>query len=162
NPNAKKAAPKAPPKKPASTTPPDMTNVVYGSDKKFNVIDLWKAKSDKPTPLVIFIHGGGFGGGDKDKILTQFPLDEMLKAGVSCASIQYRTLPSHPGPRQIISPTLFLDCARAVQFLRHHAKEWNLDPTRFACAGGSAAAGMSLLIRSLEDPAEPHTRGPEQ
>src|SRR4051812_11717355 len=75
-----------PPKKPASTTPPDMTNVVYGSDKKFNVIDLWKAKSDKPTPLVIFIHGGGFGGGNKEQILTQFPLDEILKAGVSCAS----------------------------------------------------------------------------
>src|SRR4051812_12841586 len=53
------SAPNGPPKKPASTTPADMTNVVYGSDKKFNVIDLWKAKSDKPTPLVIFIHGGG-------------------------------------------------------------------------------------------------------
>ena len=63
NPNAKKAAPQAPTQKPASTTPPDMTNVVYGSDKKFNVFDLWQAKSDKPTPLVIFIHGGGFGGG---------------------------------------------------------------------------------------------------
>jgi len=74
NPNVKKAA---------STTLPDMTNVAYGSDQKFNVIDLWKAKSDKPTPLVIFIHGGGFGGGAKDQILTQFPLDEMLKAGGS-------------------------------------------------------------------------------
>ena len=52
-PNAKKAAPQAPPKKPASTTRPDMTNVVYGSDKKFNVFDLWKANSDEPTPLVI-------------------------------------------------------------------------------------------------------------
>src|SRR5438094_9775394 len=80
NPNAKKAAPKAPPKKPASTTLPDMTNVVYGSDNKFNVFDLWQAKSDKPTPLVIFIHGGGFGGGNRDQILTQLPLDEFLKA----------------------------------------------------------------------------------
>src|SRR5437762_11510349 len=91
NPDAKKVAPKAPPQKPASTTPPDMTNVIYGNNTKFNVFDLWKAKSDKPTPLVIFIHGGGFGGGgDKRQILTQFPLDEMLKAGVSCASIEDR------------------------------------------------------------------------
>ena len=160
NPNAKKAAPKAPPKKPASTTPPDMTNVVYGSDKKFNVIDLWKAKSDKPTPLVIFIHGGGFGGGNKDQILTQFPLDEFLKAGVSCASIDYRRLQSKPGPRQIIYPTLFLDCARAVQFLRYKAKEWNLDPTRFACAGGSAGAGMSLWIGFHKDLADPKSDDP--
>src|SRR5262245_3503179 len=79
-PEAKATVPKGPPQKPASSTPPDMTNVVYGSDPKFNVIDLWKAKSDKPTPLVIFIHGGGFGGGDKRQILSQLPLDEFLKA----------------------------------------------------------------------------------
>src|SRR6476646_59129 len=82
NPPAKNAAPQSRPTKPASATPPDMTNVAYGVDKKFNVIDLWKAKSDKPTPLVIFIHGGGFGGGSKDDILTKFSLDDFLKAGV--------------------------------------------------------------------------------
>src|SRR5258707_1315134 len=91
SPNAEKAVPNGPPKKPASTTLPDMTNVVYGSDKKVNVLDLWKAKSDQPTPLVIFIHGGGgIEGRDKDSILTQFPLDELLQAGISCASIDYR------------------------------------------------------------------------
>jgi len=160
NPNAKNTAPNGPPKKSASTTPPDMTDVVYGSDKKFNVIDLWKAKSDKPTPLVIFIHGGGFGGGDKGKILTQLPLDNFLKAGVSCASIDYRRLQSHPGPHQIIYPTIFLDCARAVQFLRHNAKEWNLDGARFACAGGSAGAGMSLWIGFHKDLADPRSDDP--
>lgn len=103
-PGAKKAAPQGPPKKPAFKTSADMTGVVYGSDPKFNVIDLWQAKSDKPSPLVIFIHGGGFGGGNKDQILTQLPLDEFLKAGVSCASIDYRRLQSKPGPRQIIYP----------------------------------------------------------
>src|ERR1043166_9203576 len=71
NPIAKKAAPKGLPMKPASTTAPDLTNVVYGSDPKFNVIDLWKAKSDKPTPLVIFIHGGGLAGGRTTHILPK-------------------------------------------------------------------------------------------
>lgn len=160
NPNAKKAATKAAAKKPPSTTPADMTGVVYGSDPKFNIIDLWQAKSDKPTPLVIFIHGGGFGGGSKDQILTQLPLDEFLKAGVSCASIDYRRLQSSPGPRQIIYPTLFLDCARAVQFLRSKAKDWNLDPTRFACAGGSAGAGMSLWIGFHKDLADSNSEDP--
>src|SRR5690242_9237133 len=158
--NPKKPAAQAPPTKPASTTPPDLADVTYGPDPKFNVIDLWKAKSDKPTPLVIFIHGGGFGGGAKENILTQLPLDDFLKAGVSCASIDYRRLQSHPGPRQIIYPSLFLDCARAVQFLRHNAKEWNLDPTRFACAGGSAGAGMSLWIGFHKDLADPKSDDP--
>ena len=150
-----KNPPQPSPKNPASATPADLTNVVYGPDPNFNVIDLWKAKSDKPTPLVIFIHGGGFGGGSKDDVRTKFALDAFLNAGVSCASIDYRRLQSHPGPRQIIYPTLFLDCARAVQFLRHNAKEWNLDPTRFACAGGSAGAGMSLWIGFHKDLADP-------
>src|SRR5213079_632062 len=83
------------------------------------------------------------------------PLDEFLKAGVSCASIDYRRLQSNPGPRQIIYPRLFLDCARAVQFLRFKAKDWNLDPTRFACSGGSAGAGMSLWIGEILVKADP-------
>ena len=38
---------------------PDLANEKYGTNER-NVLDLWKAKSDKPAPLVIFIHGGGF------------------------------------------------------------------------------------------------------
>src|SRR5262245_29152389 len=30
-----------------------------------NKLDLWLAKAERPTPLVVFIHGGGFVGGDK-------------------------------------------------------------------------------------------------
>ena len=43
---------------------PDVENAKYGPHER-NVLDLWKAKSDTPTPLVVFIHGGGFRGGDK-------------------------------------------------------------------------------------------------
>jgi hypothetical protein len=158
NPNAKKAAPKAAPKKPASTTPPDMTNVVYGSDRKFNVFDLWKAKSDKPTPLVIFIHGGGgVDGRDKNSILTQFPLDQVLQAGISCASIDYRKEVNG----KIYFPNPFLDSARAVQFFRYKAKEFNLDPARIACcARGAGGSGISLLIAFHKDLADPKSDDP--
>ena len=55
---------------------------------------------------------------------------------------------------------LFLDCARAVQFIRHNAKQWNLDPTRIACAGGSAGSGMSLWIGFHKDLADPNSDDP--
>ena len=42
--------------------PPTHANVKYGNHER-NVFDLWLAESDKPTPLVIYIHGGGFRGG---------------------------------------------------------------------------------------------------
>ena len=44
---------------------PDLADFKYGPHER-NVLDLWKAKSDQPTPLVVFIHGGGFRGGSKE------------------------------------------------------------------------------------------------
>ncbi|MEJ5297644.1 MAG: alpha/beta hydrolase, partial [Armatimonadota bacterium] len=44
--------------------PPDFSNVRYGAHER-NVLDLWKAPGNGAAPLVVFIHGGGFVGGDK-------------------------------------------------------------------------------------------------
>jgi len=46
---------------------PDMANVSYGPHER-NVMDVWKAKSDQPTPLLVFIHGGGFRRGSKEAL----------------------------------------------------------------------------------------------
>ncbi len=136
-----------------STKPqPDCADFAYGPHER-NILDLWKAKSDKPTPLVIFIHGGGFRGGSKDNLDGRF-LDLALKAGISVASINYR-LSQHapfPGP--------MLDGARAVQFLRTKVKEWNLDPKRIAAMGSSAGAGISLWIAFHDDLADPKSSDP--
>ena len=43
---------------------PTLENVAYGQHER-NVLDLWLARSDRPTPLLIFMHGGGFRQGDK-------------------------------------------------------------------------------------------------
>ena len=42
-----------------------LTNVPYGSHAR-QVLDFYPAKSDKPTPVVFYIHGGGWRGGDKE------------------------------------------------------------------------------------------------
>src|SRR3954451_23809000 len=47
-----------------SKVAPTRANVAYGPDAT-NKIDFWKTDSAAPTPLVVFIHGGGFRGGDK-------------------------------------------------------------------------------------------------
>src|SRR5437899_8020126 len=76
--------------------PPDLANVSYGPHER-NVLDLWKAKSDRPTPLVIFIHGGGFTQGDKSAV-NPVLLDTSLKEGISVASINYRYSTQAPYP----------------------------------------------------------------
>jgi acetyl esterase len=53
-----------------------------------------------------------------------------------------------------------LDGARAVQYLRANAKEWNLDPKRVAATGGSAGAGISLWIGLHDDLADPKSDDP--
>jgi acetyl esterase len=134
------------------SVPPDLVNASYGPHER-NVFDLWKAKSDKPTPLVIFIHGGGFVAGDKGNVSAVL-VDTCLQHGVSVAAINYRysTQAPYPGPMQ--------DGARAVQFLRLHAGEYNLNPKAFGATGGSAGAGISLWIGFHDDMADPASDDP--
>jgi acetyl esterase len=138
--------PGRPPGPPLPT--PDHENVPYGPHER-NVLDIWLAKSDQPTPLVIYYHGGGFRGGDKRTIQPQL-LEGLLKAGVSVAAANYRLTDTAPYPAQMH------DCARALQFLRLHAAEYNLDPTRVGATGGSAGAGISLWLAFHDDLADPN------
>src|SRR5262249_43796882 len=127
-------------------------NVAYGPDAS-NKIDFWKANSAAPAPLVVFIHGGGFRGGDKaayDKPL----LTACLASGISYASINYRLSDVAPYPAQMH------DSARAIQFIRSKAAEWNIDPKRVACTGGSAGAGISLWLAFHDDLADPKSADP--
>jgi hypothetical protein len=68
--------------------PPTHTNVKYGEHER-NVFDVWLVDSAKPTPLAIYIHGGGFRAGSKEKLKPN-ELDQLLKAGISVVAINYR------------------------------------------------------------------------
>ncbi len=128
-----------------------LTNVPYGPDPE-NVLDLWLAKSDKPTPLVVYFHGGGFYGGDKSGMENWGK--QYSKNGISFASANYRLTP------KVIYPAPFMDCVRAIQFLRANAAKWNLDAGRVAGGGRSAGAGMALWIAFHKDFAEPRSDDP--
>ena len=131
---------------------PDMANVSYGPHAR-NVMDVWKAKSDGPTPLLMFIHGGGFHAGSKDAVQA-YLLNGCLANGISVASINYRLSP------EVSFPAHYMDSARAIQFARSKAKEWNIDPKRVASSGGSAGAGTSLWIGFHDDLADPANSDP--
>lgn len=131
---------------------PDMADVSYGPHAR-NVMDVWKAKSDEPTPLLMFIHGGGFHAGSKDAVQA-YLLNGCLANGISVASINYRLSP------EVSFPAHYMDSARAIQFARSTAKEWNIDPNRVASSGGSAGAGTSLWIGFHDELADPANSDP--
>ena len=83
-----KAKKKAAPERPE----PTVADFAYGKDSERQKFDFWQAKSDKPTPVVLLIHGGGWMGGDKTGYGT-IAIQPYLDAGISVASINYRFIP---------------------------------------------------------------------
>src|SRR4051794_37908914 len=73
-------------KPPMPSQPPTFAAVAYGKHPR-QVLDFYQAKSDKPTPVVLYIHGGGWRGGDKNSVGNVKP---YLDAGISVAAINYR------------------------------------------------------------------------
>lgn len=131
---------------------PDHADVAYGPHQR-NVFDLWQADGDTPRPLVIYYHGGGFRGGDK-RTLNRDLLRRLIESGISVAAANYRL------SDVAIYPAQMLDCARALQFLRQRAAEYNLDPERIGATGGSAGSGISQWLGFHDDLAKPDAADP--
>jgi acetyl esterase/lipase len=157
--NAKVAAVKPPAelKRPV----PTIADFKYGDDSPRQVLDFWQAKSDKPTPLVLLIHSGGWQARDKKADFGDEDILPLLDAGISVAAINYRFI--QQAMEQHIEPPVkacLYDAARALQTIRSKSKEWNLDSDRFGATGGSAGACTSLWLAFHDDLAKPDSDDP--
>lgn len=130
---------------------PTFANVSYGPHA-MNVLDFWQAAGDTPRPLLVYIHGGGWVGGDKKR--SAQTIRPFLEKGISYASINYRLTGKAPLPAPVH------DAARAIQFIRSQAKTWNINQTRIALTGGSAGACTSMWILLHDDLADPEAEDP--
>lgn len=142
----------------ASVPKPSMAGVRYGTHER-HVLDFWKADSKAPTPLVLVIHGGGWIGGSKERIDRFVDTRALLDAGISVAAINYRLM-KHA--QDVVPPVKapLHDAARALQFIRSKAPEWNIDKKRIGAAGASAGACSSLWLAYHDDLADPASGDP--
>jgi len=129
---------------------PSFANCSYGPHGR-NVLDFWQAKSDKPTPVLVYIHGGSFVKGSKGSA-KQAEIKACLENGVSFAAINYR-FRSHAPIHEILR-----DAARAIQFIRSRAAQWNVAKERIGAYGSSAGAGTSLWLAFHDDLASPQSK----
>lgn len=136
--------------KPPSEIPPTMTvmkDLEYGrgGDKPL-LLDLYLPKKiEKPVPALIFIHGGGWQGGDK-KDYAVYAIDYAAK-GYVAVSINYRLR------QDALFPAAVEDCKCAVRWMRANAKQYGVDPDKIAVIGGSAGGHLSLMLGYCDDPA---------
>lgn len=122
---------------------PTHDNLAYGPDDK-QVIDLYLPQSDKPTPLVLYFHGGQFITGDESSTRV-INIQDFLNAGIAVASIDYRDTNQAPFPAP------FDDAARAAQFLRYYAEQINVNPGRVAALGDEAGGNLALYLALHDD-----------
>ena len=138
---------------------PTHFDVAYGPHPK-QVLHFWKAESDKPTPVLLFIHGGGWmAGGRLSGLSTMLP--QILDAGISVVSVEYRFIPEATADG-VVPPVKgpLHDAARALQFVRSKAADWNIDKKRIGASGGSAGACSSLWLAFHPDMADPDSDDP--
>ncbi|OAI57668.1 hypothetical protein AYO47_07790, partial [Planctomyces sp. SCGC AG-212-M04] len=136
--------------------PTPTAEIAYG-DHERQKIWFWKANTTEPAPLLFFIHGGGWTGGNHTSVAGL--LAPMLKEGISVASIEYRYTTQAQDVEPPVKAPLH-DAARALQVVRSKAQEWNIDKTRIAASGGSAGACTSLWLAFHDDLADPNSSDP--
>lgn len=114
-------------------------DIPYGASKA-QAIDLYlPEEGEGPFPLVVHIHGGGFAFGDKRDDHMNAYLDG-IRRGFAVASVEYRV------SGEAIFPAAVLDCREAIRFLKEHADEYQIDPTRIGLIGGSAGGNLCAML----------------
>jgi acetyl esterase/lipase len=114
----------------------DISYIPNGDEAQRLDIYLPEKASEKPLPLVVHIHGGGWKGGNK------FPcaFAPMANRGYVVASIEYRF------SQKALFPAQIQDCQAAIRWLRANAKTYNIDPEHVGVVGGSAGGHLSALV----------------
>ena len=99
-------------------------------------LDLYQPKKTKGSPLVVWIHGGGWRKGTKERCY----IDWLPEYDYTVASISYRYSSVAKFPAQIH------DCKGAVRWLRANAEKYGYNPKNIFVAGASAGGHLTALM----------------
>ncbi len=114
----------------------DIAYIEGGDEAQKLDIYLPEKPSEKPLPLIVHIHGGGWRGGSK----FPCPVMGMVFKGYAVASVEYRF------SQKAVFPAQIQDCQAAIRWLRAHAKQYNFDTNHLGAVGGSAGGHLSALV----------------
>lgn len=93
-------------------------------------------KADQRRPCILFVHGGGYGGGDNDSNFCKQAKERALTQGFVVANLNYIL-------GRDIFPQVFHDFNAAVRHLRANAALYHIDPDRIGAWGFSAGGWLA-------------------
>ncbi len=102
-------------------------------------LDLYLPGSKGPHPVIVWIHGGAFSGGDKSRIFWT-PLPRLTERDYAVASINYRL------SGQAIFPAPVQDAKAAIRWLRANAHKYEIKTERIVVGGESAGGYLSAML----------------
>ncbi len=112
-------------------------NIVYVTAQNYQAkLDIYRPAKDTVSPVVIYIHGGGWVNGTKeDVVMETLPFMAM---GFAVINVEYRLAKISPAPAAVE------DCLCVLHWVGRHAKEYNLDLDKVIVAGSSAGGHLAL------------------
>ena len=107
----------------------------------------YPSSSEGLWPVTMYVHGGGWSGGDKAEGSGAQEIPALQSTGFLVVSVNYRLAPEYPFPAMIE------DVKCAVRYLRAHASEYSLDPEHIGVWGGSAGGHLVNMLGTTDESA---------
>lgn len=100
------------------------------------LLDLYLPSKVESPPLIVWVHGGAWRSGSKDRM----PLRFLVENGFAVASVNYRLSPVARFPAQVH------DCKAAIRYLRSTQDDYGVDGSKIGIAGASAGGHLAALV----------------
>ena len=132
------------------TDPPEIAhedNICYGTDRKWQILDVYRAKAaEGRLPVIVSFHGGGWVYGTKETY--RYYCMELARQGFAVVNFTYRLAPENRFPAGLE------DLSTVFAFVLQHAAEYGFDTENiFGVGDSSGAMGMAIYACALTNPA---------
>jgi acetyl esterase/lipase len=128
-------------------------DVIYG--RKYGTaltMDVFTPKKDANGAAVIWVVSGGWFS--SHEAINRVWVEPYLKRGYTVFAVVHGSQP------KFTIPEVLQDMHRAVRFIRHHAKDYGIDPQRIGITGGSAGGHLSLMLGTAGAKGDPKAKDP--